>query len=107
MRSTIFYKSGIMCPEGDGDSNSSDYYKKGKPEEAPDDWIPFEDEVEKVTSSSFKKFLEDNGFNSKNWNKVMEKFYNPNDGQYYQRHYWTNGSDYFYHGDGLEVWIPH
>lgn len=60
----------------------------------------------KIKSQSFTNFLERQGYNSKNWRKVVEKWAAP-DGTIYQRHYWTNGTDYYYHGDGIEEFYPH
>ncbi|MGC6768256.1 hypothetical protein [Enterococcus sp. LJL51] len=70
------------------------------------DWIEIESEQSKVTSGSFKKFLESQGQNPKKWVKVMEKR-GASDGTIYQRHYWTNGKDYYYHGSGIEEFFPH
>ena len=44
--------------------------------------------------------------NPKKWVKVVEKWASP-DGTIYQRNYWTDGTNYFYHGEGIEVFYPH
>lgn len=73
----------------------------------PDDWIEVEAPEElKIKSESFKEFLRNQGYNSKNWRKVVEKWASP-DGTIYQRNYWTNGTDYYYHGEGIEEFFPH
>ena len=59
-----------------------------------------------VKSKSFIEFLRENGFNPKKWVKVVEKWASP-DGTIYQRNYWTDGTNYFYHGEGIEVFYPH
>ncbi len=87
-------------------TNANSYYKKGL-KEIPDDWIEVEaPEKLKITSESFKEFLRQQGYNPKNWRKVVEKWAAP-DGIIYQRNYWTNGTEYFYHGEGIEVFFPH
>ena len=86
--------------------NADSHYKKGL-KEIPDDWIEVEaPEKLKITSESFKEFLRQQGYNPKNWRKVVEKWAAP-DGIIYQRNYWTNGTEYFYHGEGIEVFFPH
>ena len=82
------------------------YYKKGL-KEIPDDWTEVEAPEElKIKSESFKNFLRGQGHNPKNWKKVVEKWASP-DGTIYQRNYWTNGTDYYYHGEGIEEFFPH
>lgn len=82
------------------------YYKKGLVE-IPDDWVEVEapEELE-IKSQSFIDFLKEQGYNPKNWVKVVEKWASP-DGIIYQRNYWTDGNEYFYHGDGIEEFFPH
>jgi len=99
----MFCKSVIMCPEGDG--GAEDYYKEGQ-KNVPEDWVEVEYEDDQVKSGSFKEFLKNNGKDPKGWKKVMEKWADPNK-NIYQRHYWTNGSQYYYHGEGIEIFIPH
>lgn len=90
----------------DKEGNDEEYYKKGL-QEIPDDWIEVEvPEEYAIKSESFKNFLREQGYNPKNWRKVVEKWASP-DGTIYQRHYWTNGKIYYYHGDGIEMFIPH
>lgn len=92
--------------ESEGESNTEDYYKKGL-KEVPDDWIEVEAPEElKIKSESFKNFLRNQGFNPKNWRKVVEKWASP-DGTIYQRNYWTDGTNYYYHGEGIEEFFPH
>lgn len=88
----------------DGEKNG--YYKKGLVE-IPDDWIEVEapEELE-IKSQSFLNFLREQGYNPKNWVKIVEKWASP-DGIIYQRNYWTDGTDYFYHGEGIEEFFPH
>ena len=59
-----------------------------------------------IKSQAFRDFLREQGYNPKNWVKVVEKWASP-DGVIYQRNYWTNGTDYFYHGEGIEEFYPH
>ena len=80
------------------------YYKKGL-EDIPDDWNEIEIIEERIKSDSFIDFLKSQGINTKGWKKVMEKWAAP-DGKMYQRHYWTNGSDFYYH-DGVIEFFPH
>ena len=88
------------------EAEDEEYYKKGL-QEIPDDWVEVEvPEEYAVKSESFKNFLREQGYNPKNWRKVVEKWASP-DGTIYQRHYWTNGKIYYYHGDGIEVFVPH
>ena len=92
--------------EAEGKFNTDEYYKKGL-KEVPDDWIEVEAPEElKIKSESFKDFLRQQGYDPKNWRKVVEKWASP-DGTIYQRNYWTNGTDYYYHGDGIEEFFPH
>jgi hypothetical protein len=88
-----------------GGSNDSGYYKKGL-KDVPDNWAEIETVESKITSQSFKDFLNSQGQNPNKWRKIMEKWGAP-DGTIYQRHYWTNGKDYYYHGTGLEEFSPH
>ena len=93
-------------PNGDKKpDNEEDYYHEGLVD-VPDDWNMLEDQNEPVRSNSFKEFLREHGLKPKNWRKVMEKWASP-DGTIYQRHYWTDGTNYFYHGEGIEVFVPH
>ena len=99
----LFNSIGNMNKES---GNSIDYYKKGL-KEIPKDWIEVEAPEElPIKSESFKKFLQEQGFNPKNWKKVVEKWASP-DGKIYQRNYWTNGKNYYYHGEGIEEFFPH
>ena len=83
-----------------------DYYKNGL-KEIPDDWIEVDAPEElKIKSESFKNFLKRIGENPKKWKKVVEKWASP-EGKIYQRNYWTNGKDYYYHGNGIEEFFPH
>ena len=94
--------SGHFADEGEKEN----YYKEGL-QEVPDDWIEVEAPEElPVKSKSFIEFLRENGFNPKKWVKVVEKWASP-DGTIYQRNYWTDGTNYFYHGEGIEVFYPH
>lgn len=87
-------------------SSDNNYYIKGLVD-IPDDWIEVEaPEQYPIKSKSFIEFLESQGENPKKWWKVVEKWASP-DGTIYQRHYWTNGKDYYYHGDGIEEFFPH
>ena len=87
-------------------TNEQEYYHKGL-KEIPDDWIEVEaPESLKIKSESFKNFLQEKGYNPRNWRKVVEKWADLN-GNIYQRNYWTNGSEYFYHGEGIEEFFPH
>ena len=92
-------------PNGNKRPDEEDYYHEGLVD-IPDDWNMLEDENEPVRSESFKEFLREHGFKPKNWRKVMEKWASP-DGTIYQRHYWTDGTNYFYHGNGIEAFVPH
>ena len=75
--------------------------------EIPDDWIEVEAaESLPVKSDSFKDFVRDQGYNPKKWRKAVEKWASP-DGTIYQRNYWTDGTNYYYHGDGIEEFFPH
>lgn len=93
-------------PSEGEDGEKNDYYKKGLVE-IPDDWIEVEapEELE-IKSQSFLNFLREQGYNPKNWVKIVEKWASPN-GIIYQRNYWTDGTDYFYHGEGIEEFFPH
>ena len=89
-----------------GEDKKEDYYKEGL-REVPDDWIEVEAPEElPIKSRSFIEFLRENGFNPNKWVKVVEKWASP-DGTIYQRNYWTDGTNYFYHGEGIEVFYPH
>lgn len=104
--SDVVHKSEV-ADEGEEDEKEDDsYYKKGLVE-IPDDWIEVEapEELE-IKSQSFINFLKKQGYNPKNWVKVVEKWASP-DGLIYQRNYWTDGTDYFYHGEGIEEFFPH
>lgn len=97
---------GEVFVEGSKGFNGEEYYKKGL-QEIPDDWIEVEAPEElKIKSESFKSFLREQGYNPNNWRKVVEKWASP-DGTIYQRNYWTNGTDVFYHGEGIEEFFPH
>ena len=87
-------------------AEGEEYYKKGLVE-IPDDWIEVEapEELE-IKSQSFIDFLKNQGYDPKNWKKIVEKWASP-DGTIYQRNYWTDGTDYFYHGEGIEEFFPH
>ncbi|MTI49368.1 MAG: hypothetical protein FH761_16165 [Firmicutes bacterium] len=75
--------------------------------EVHDNWVEVEaSESLKVKSNSFENFLRNQGFNPEKWNKVVEKWGSP-DGTIYQRHYWTDGKNYYYHGNGVEEFFPH
>lgn len=104
----IFSNVVFEALDGDGqeDEETEEYYKKGL-QEVPEDWIEVEAPEElKINSESFKTFLREQGYNPKNWRKVIEKWASP-DGTIYQRNYWTNGTDYYYHGKGIEEFYPH
>ena len=95
-----------QMPDPDDQHNkNNDYYKRGL-KEVPDDWVEVESERLNIKSDAFKNFLRENGFNPKSWWKIVEKWAAP-DGTIYQRHYWTNGTDVFYHGDGIVEFYPH
>ena len=97
--------SGYSC-ENSGEIAGDGYYKKGL-KDVPMDWIEVEAaESYKIKSQAFKDFLQDAGYNPKNWRKIVEKWASP-DGTIYQRHYWTNGKDYYHHGKGIEEYFPH
>ena len=110
---TMYYSAQNMSSDIDNfidspnnNKNSNNYYKKGL-KDIPDDWIEVEEPEEyPVKSDSFKEFLKSQGENPKKWKKVVEKWASP-DGTIYQRHYWTNGKDYYYHGEGIEEFYPH
>ena len=94
----------ISDEENAGDDETG--YKEGL-KEIPDDWIEVEaPEKLKINSNSFKDFLNNQGKNPKNWRKVVEKWAAP-DGEIYQRNYWSNGSQSYYHGQGIEIFVPH
>ncbi len=86
----------------EGESNA--YYKEGL-ENVPNEWNEIEVLEDKVKSESFKEFLRNQGKSTKGWKKVMEKWASP-DGKIYQRHYWTNGVDFYYH-EGIIEFFPH
>lgn len=87
-------------------SSSVNYeYREGLVE-VPDEWNLIEYNEEHIKSDAFKEFLRSKGKNPKKWNKVMEKWGTP-DGTIYQRHYWTDGNEYYYHGEGIEEFHPH
>ena len=82
------------------------WFKKGL-KDIPDDWIEVEAaESYNNKSDTFKDFLKEQGYHTKSWHKVVEKWASP-DGTIYQRNYWTNGSEYYYHGEGIEEFFPH
>lgn len=67
------------------DENVEDeYYKKGRPEGGnPREDTLIRKDTAKVKSRSFKEFL--------------EKLGETPEGEFYERHYWTNGTDSYYH----------
>ncbi len=83
--------------ETENGESENDYYKKGR----PDGGNPREDtllrkDTAKVKSEDFKDFLENKGENPGKWRKVMETWETP-EGEVYERHYWKNGTDSYYH----------
>ena len=106
-KSPVADQSTPANPPPNGDKrpdDDSDIHEGLKP--VPDDWSMVESETARVKSEPFKRFLREHGFNPKKWVKVMEKYGSP-DGNIYQRHYWTDGTHFFYHGEGIEIFIPH
>ena len=98
MRSTIFCKSSIMCPEGDGEAEAEEDLGglvKGRPKVEPGS-KKVRDDKANVKSDEFKDFLEDQGENPSKWKYKMETW-KREDGSTYERHYWTNGQDSYYH----------
>lgn len=74
-----------------------DYYKKGRPEGGnPKEDTLIRKDTADVKSEDFKEFLERKGETPSKWKKVMETWETP-DGDIYERHYWTNGTDSYYH----------
>lgn len=78
-------------------AETDDYYKKGRPEggNPREDKLVRKDKA-KVKSNDFKEFLEKEGENPNNWKKIMETWETP-EGEFYERHYWTNGIKSYYH----------
>ena len=106
-KSPVADQSTPANPPPNGDKrpdDDSDIHEGLKP--VPDDWSMVESETARVKSEPFKRFLREHGFNPPKWVKVMEKYGSP-DGNIYQRHYWTDGTHFFYHGEGIEIFIPH
>ncbi len=98
-------KEGVEFKKGDEvELETNEYYKEGL-EDVPDDWNEIEVEEAPIKSDAFKEYLNNQGKSTKGWKKVMEKWASP-DGTIYQRHYWTNGIDYYYH-DGIIEYFPH
>jgi len=86
-----------MCPKGDGGAEGDSYYKKGRPEGGnPREDTPVRKDSVEIKSEDFKEFLERNGETPSKWKKVMETWKTP-EGEFYERHYWTNGSSSYYH----------
>lgn len=78
-------------------TETDSYYKKGRPEggNPREDKLVRKDKA-KVKSNDFKEFLEKEGENPNNWKKIMETWETP-EGEFYERHYWTNGIKSYYH----------
>ena len=87
----------VIEDETKGDSEADDYYKKGRPEGGnPSEDTLLRKNKADIKSEDFKEFLEDKGQTPSKWKKVMETWETP-DGDVYERHYWTNGTDSYYH----------
>ena len=74
-----------------------DYYKEGRPEGGnPREDKLLRKETANIKSYAFKEFLEEKGETPSKWRKVMETW-ETLDGDIYERHYWTNGTNSYYH----------
>lgn len=92
-----YIRIGGWNDSGHDESTGSGYYIDGRPEGGN----PREDQLIrkntlKIKSDSFKDFLIDQGEDPNQWRKICETWEN-SDGDFYERHYWTNGTKSYYH----------
>ena len=90
-------KRGYIRIGGWSEPDYNDYYKPGRPEggNPREDQLIRKDKLD-VKSGDFKDFLYDQGENPSKWKKICETWMTA-DGDYYERHYWTNGTESYYH----------
>ena len=78
-----------------GDTNKR--YKKGCPKGGnPKEDKLIRKDTAKIKSESFKEFLDSIGETVSKWKKIMETW-ETLEGEVYERHYWTDGINSYYH----------